>query len=79
MGNTRLDRTRERMQEVADTVHAEMWCINDLISMADPSCALYQLARQLGVPEGLARGFKADLKEFKPQYRQARALMAMGQ
>ncbi|MCJ1237945.1 hypothetical protein MMC14_005932 [Varicellaria rhodocarpa] len=77
--NTRSERTRQRLQDVADTVQAEIWCINDLISMADPSCALYQLARQLGVPDGLARGFKADLKEFKPQYRQARALIAMGQ
>ena len=77
MENTRSERTRQRLQDVADTVQAEMWCMNDLISMADPSCALYQLARQLGVPDGLARGFKADLKEFKPRYRQARVLMNM--
>ena len=51
---------------MAETVQSEMLSINDLMIMADPHSAIYQLARQLGVPDGLARAFKADLKEFKP-------------
>ena len=37
------------------------------IAEEDPTSTMYRVAIQLGVPDALARGFKADLKVFKPQ------------
>ena len=79
MGNTQSERTKEKLRQVSDTIKAEMWSIYDLATMSDSQSNMYRLARELGIPDGLARGFKADLREFKPQYRQAKALLALAQ
>lgn len=47
--------------------------------MEDSSGAMYKIAIQLGVSDALARGFRADLKDFKNQYQHAKALVNMGQ
>lgn len=47
------------------------WSIDDLKAMSDPSSRLYQIAIDRGVPDGVARNLKADLKTFKPRWREA--------
>ena len=39
-------------------------------AMADTSSDIYKNAINAGLPEGLIRGLKADLKEFKGLWRQ---------
>ena len=69
---------RQRILNVWAIVDAQMWSINDLKGMSDTSSTLYRTAIQLGVPDGMARGFREELKAFKPQWRQANALLNMG-
>ena len=38
-----------------------MWSIYDLVTMSDSQSNMYRLFRELGIPDGLARGFKVDL------------------
>jgi len=40
---------------------------------------MYRTAIQLGVPDGMARSFRRDLKTFKPQWCQAKDLLHIGQ
>lgn len=47
--------------------------------MEDVSTTMYRVAIQMGVPDALARRFKSDLKLFKPEWRQAKALLGLGQ
>ena len=59
-----------------------MWGLDDMKAMADTSSELYKRAIDAGLPEGLIRGLKVDLKEFKSLWREviqpARALDALG-
>ena len=44
-----------------------MWSLDDLKDMNQHDSGVYKLAMQAGLPDGLARDFKKDLKIFKPQ------------
>ena len=61
----------------------ECWDLEDMKAMADTSSEVYKIAISAGLPQGLIRGLKADLKEFKglwrDTYQPARALNDLGQ
>ena len=61
----------------------ECWGLDDMKAMADTSSEVYKLAVSAGLPQGLIRGLKADLKEFKglwrETYQHARTLNNLGQ
>ena len=59
------------MEEVRIIVEKEMWNVNDLKERFRPDSFVYQRAMQLGIPDGLARGLRADFRAFKPLWRQA--------
>lgn len=54
-----------KIAEVRRLVEAQMWSIDNLKEMADSTSTIYLIALQLGVPDGMARAFKEDLKVFK--------------
>lgn len=64
------------VQRIADT---NMWTVKHLKVIEDPLSQMYRIAIQMGVSDTLARGFRKDLKDFKSQWRQAKALMTLGQ
>ena len=70
---------RDRIADVQRIADREMWSIDDLKTMADPSSIMYKIAMQKEVPDAMARGFKADLKAFKPEWQHLKVLMALGQ
>ena len=61
----------------------EMWGLDDMKAMADTSSEVYKRAIDAGLPDGLIRGLKGDLKEFKGLWRNtiqpARTLETLGQ
>lgn len=61
---------KDKLEEVRVIVEREMWTVDDLKEMSRPDSFLYQRAMQLGIPDGLARGFRADFRAFKPLWRQ---------
>ncbi|MCJ1237713.1 hypothetical protein MMC14_005700 [Varicellaria rhodocarpa] len=69
---------KDRIGQVQRIVSTQMWSIDDLKGMSDPSSSIYNTAMRLDIPDGMARGFKEELKAFKPQWRQAKALIDMG-
>jgi hypothetical protein len=52
------------------TLEEQMWGLDDMKAMADISSDIYKSAIGSGLPEGLIRGLKADLKEFKPLWKE---------
>ncbi len=49
--------------------------IADLKVMSHVDSSIYRTAVQKGIPEGMARSFKADLKLVKPEWRKARLVL----
>ena len=45
--------------------------------MSDPLSRIYRLAVDKGLPDGVARSLKDDLKVFKPRWREARGLLEL--
>ena len=68
---------RQRILDILIIVDAQMWSIKDLKNISDTSSTLCHTAIQAGVPDGMARSFREELKLFKPQWRQAAMLMNM--
>lgn len=62
---------KDKWAGVRKIIENEMWKLDDLQAMADPNSSVYQRAMQLNIPDGWARGFKADIHAFKPLWRQA--------
>ncbi len=70
---------KDKIAEVRRLVDNQMWSIDDLKEMSDTTSSIYRTAIQLGVPDGMARSFRGDLKTFKPQWRQAKDLLHIRQ
>ena len=68
-------RSKHRWRRVQDIVLDQVWTIDDLKGMSDPSSRLYEIATNRGVPDNVARNLKADLKVFKPRWREAEELL----
>ncbi len=81
MNRVRDEHKQNRVRDVQRTVAEQMWQINDLEGMSDTSSSIYHTAMTKGIPDGMARGFRANLKLFKPYWRQAQmaqSLLALG-
>ena len=48
----------------------EMWGLEDMKAMADTSTSIYKYAISGGLPDGLIRRLKADIKDFKRLWRE---------
>ncbi len=68
---------KQKLAEVRIIVDAQVWSTKDLKDMTDSSSAIYRTAIQAGVPDGMARAFKEDLKLFKTVWREARTLLEL--
>ncbi len=79
-GKASTDTQRDRISEAEETCNTNMWSLDDLKDMNQHDSGVYKLAMQAGLPDGLARGFKKDLKIFKPQWKRSReeAMLIMG-
>ncbi|KAK3169261.1 hypothetical protein OEA41_008644 [Lepraria neglecta] len=62
---TSSDEKRRRLATARAIVEANMWTIVQLKQMSDTSSKLCTRASQLELPDGLIRGFREDLREFK--------------
>lgn len=71
---THKARWKEKIAEVQRVADTNMWTTKHLRAMDNPTSTMYRIAMKKGVPDALARGFKEDLKIFKPQWKEARAL-----
>lgn len=56
--------------QVQSIVEKEMWSIDNLKSIADISSTVYKRAIDAGLPNGLIRCLKGDLREFKNLWRE---------
>ena len=60
-----------------------MWNLNDFKDINKHNSRVYEFVMEAGIPDGLARGFKKDLKTFKPQWKRSREeailIMKVGQ
>ena len=75
IGNAQGERAKRRWRHAQDIVLDQAWTIDDLKAMSDPSSRLYQIAIDRGLPDGVTRNLKADLKTFKPFWREAKGLL----
>lgn len=58
-------------------VEQECWTVDDLKGMADTTSNIYAIGVSHGIPEGMARAFKEELREFKPAYRESHLLIGL--
>ena len=75
ISNSQGERARRRWIQVQEIVLDQAWTIDDLKGMSDPSSRIYQIGIDRGLPDGVARNLKADLKAFKPRWREAKGLL----
>ena len=71
---------KNRISEAEETYNTNIWTLKDLKKMNKLNSKVYELAMEAGIPDGLARGFKRDLKAFKPQWKRSReeAMLIIG-
>ena len=62
-----------KINEAYDVALREMWSLDNLKEMEDTTSEKYKLAISRGIPDGLARGFRKDLRRFKPVFRNTEA------
>ncbi len=79
IARTTRQAVKNKIAEVRRLVDNQMWSINDLKEMSDTTSSIYRTAIQLGVPDGMTKSFRDDLKIFKPQWRQAKDLLHIEQ
>lgn len=67
----------EHAKEVAETKY---WSLDDLKQMADPETPLYRMATSADcrIPDGIARSFARNLKQYKALYRRQKEDAAAG-
>lgn len=75
LGRTKKEVTEDKIREVFRLVNEQCWNIDDLKEMSHITSPIYGTAVQKGVSEGMARGFKADPKLFKTEWRKAKLVM----
>jgi hypothetical protein len=68
---------KERIREIYQIVLREMWSIDDLKKMEDVITVQYKRAIELGIPDGLARQFRRDIRFFKPEWRRGQDLLLL--
>ncbi|KAF1980227.1 hypothetical protein BU23DRAFT_562623 [Bimuria novae-zelandiae CBS 107.79] len=70
---------RLEWQSVKEQATANYWTMDDLKGMAQPSSELYRLAtKEYHIPDGIARGFRKFMSQYKPIYRQNKDAQAAG-
>lgn len=77
IGQTTKPELQARIAEAKTIVERECWSIDDLKEMADPSSFMYSTGVKSGLPEGMARSFKMDLRLFKPQWKEVQPLLGL--
>ena len=61
---------RTRVESAINIVREQLWIIKDLKVMSNRDSAAYKEAIDIGIPPGLARSFKSELKVYKYIFRQ---------
>jgi len=61
----RSDERRQQLIRARDTATEQYWSLQDLKDMHNSKSAIYSLAVELGIPDGMARRFKTELARFK--------------
>jgi hypothetical protein len=78
ISKTTSEDVKDRVRKVYEVVERQMWTLEDLKAMEDPSDSLYKIATNLGIPDGMARRFKRELRAYKPVYRTGATLISLG-
>jgi hypothetical protein len=84
LGRIKNEERRDRWEHAKNVVLSNDWSIKELKQMEDGVSPVYQRAVKNGISDGIARGFKNDLRKFKEDYRRIkedtqRAAMALNQ
>lgn len=61
----RSDERRQQWIRARDIATEQYWSLQDLKDMHNSKSAIYSLAVELGIPDGMARRFKTELARFK--------------
>ena len=67
IAQTKNETTKDKIREILRLVNEQFWNIDDSKEMSHVDSSIYCTNVQKGIPEGIARGFKSDLKSFKPE------------
>jgi hypothetical protein len=73
----RTDALRIGLSRARLLVERELLAITDLRTMENPNSAAYKHAIASGMPEGLIRLFREELRTFKAIYRQEKAAQGL--
>jgi len=84
LGHIKNEERRERWEHAKNVVLSNDWSIKELKQMDDGVSPVFQRAVKNGISDGIARGFKNDLRKFKGDYRRIkedtqRAAVALNQ
>lgn len=69
MRNTNNPTVRDRIHTAQRVCEHEVWSVEDLKQLSDPSSSSYKHALAQGMAEGIAKNIRKDLREFKQLYR----------
>jgi hypothetical protein len=64
------EKRRSKWQAAQVIVDENDWSIQDLKRMEDDTSQIFIRATNAGLSDGIARAFRAELKKFKPVYKQ---------
>ncbi|KAL9615804.1 MAG: hypothetical protein Q9160_009246 [Pyrenula sp. 1 TL-2023] len=68
---------QELIEKAFSIVDNNMWGLEDLRGMEEGKSAAYKIAIQQGMPDGIARSFRRELRLFKPDYRASQSLQSL--
>ena len=68
--NAPTDGVRQAYNKSAGVAEEQFWTLEDLKEMSNINSDLYRVARDKGLPDGIIRGFRKAIKDFKVVYRQ---------
>ena len=57
---------KDRISEAEKTYNTYIWSLDDLKDINKHDSRVYELVIETGISDDLAKGFKKDLKIFKP-------------
>lgn len=68
---------KKQLPRLNDIVASQGWSIDELRMMEDNTSPEYRQAVQVGVPASFAKGFRSDLRLFKPEWKESEATSAL--
>jgi hypothetical protein len=74
---TKHEGTKGKIRHAYEVILESMWTFDDLRAMEDTTSTLYTIATAGGIPDGMARGFRRDIRTFKGPWRALGGLQSL--